>query len=325
MGREPCVKPVSLLPVSLAPDPALVATRRLLASARGLALTARRLAASGGVGQHPGRRADRSRELWQHRAYQPGDEPDRIDWKLLARSDRMFVRQGAGEVPVPVAVVLDASGSMAHPWSGREGRCKLEVASVLAAALSWLAAAQGDPFSLHVVADGRVAPLSIPGRRRSLASLVRSLVAVAPAGRWPAESAALTSSLQQAQPRGRPVGPLTRLTVVITDGHEHDGEIRAALAPLRSPGHELLLWHLIARDEREFPHEGPVWLEEWETGRVREAEAEVVRAAFHAAAESARQAWRRSWPSEALDYLALDETSSLERTLGGYLRRRRGA
>ncbi len=241
-------------PVSTAPDPALVATRRLLAAARGLALAARRLAIAPGPGHHPGRRADRSREVSQHRAYQPGDEPDRIDWKLFARSDRLFVREGAGEVPVPVSVVLDASGSMAHPWSGREGRCKLEVAGVLAAAVGWLAAAQGDPFSLHVVANGRVVPLSVAGRRWSFASLVRSLAALEPAGRWPNDAAALTASLQQAQPRGRPAGAVTRLTLVITDGHEHDGEIRAALSPLRGRGHELLLWHLVARDEHDFPH-----------------------------------------------------------------------
>lgn len=310
--------------MSTVPDPTLVAARRLLVAARGLALAARRLAASAAPGQHPGRRADRSREVWQHRAYQPGDEPDRIDWKLFARSDRMFVREGAGDVPVPVAVVLDASGSMAHPWAGREGRCKLEVAALLAAAVGWLTAAQGDPFSVHVVTKGGVVPLSGAGYRRSFASLVRLLAALKPEGRWPVEAAALTASLQHAQPLGRPAGALTRLTVVITDGHEHEGEIRAALSPLRGRGHELLLWHLLARDERDFRHRGSLRLEEWETGRTLEAEADVVRAALIAAAEAARTSWRRAWPDEALEYSVFDETSPLEVALRGYLRRRQG-
>jgi hypothetical protein len=116
---------------------------------------------------------------------------------------------------------------------------------------------------------------------------------------------------------------LTRLTVVITDGHEHDGEIRAAFAPLRSRGHELILWHLLAQEEREFPYRGPVRLEEWETGRTREADADTVRAALAAAEVQARAAWRKAWRADALDYRVLDDGTPLEVALRAYLRRRR--
>jgi uncharacterized protein (DUF58 family) len=308
--------------VPSAVDSAPPAVRRLQAAVRGLTLTARRLATGVGAGQHPGRRAERSRETWQHRAYQPGDEPDRIDWKLFARSDRYFVREGAGEVPVPVSVVLDASGSMAHAWAGPEGARKCDAARVLAAAVGWLAAAQNDPFSLHVVANGIVIPYGTAGRRHPWASLVRTLAALEPAGRWPTDPAAVTASLRQAQPRGMPNSAgLTRLTVVITDGHEHDGEIRAALA-LRSRGHELILWHLLAREEREFPYRGPVRLEEWETGRTREADADTVRAALAAAEGQAKSAWRKAWRADALDYRIIDDGTPLDVVLRAYLRRR---
>src|SRR5436190_1141751 len=55
-------------------------------------------------------------EFTEHRAYQPGDEPRYLDWKILARSDRLFVKQFEEETNLRAILLVDASRSMA--WRG---------------------------------------------------------------------------------------------------------------------------------------------------------------------------------------------------------------
>src|SRR3989454_12167928 len=55
-------------------------------------------------------------EFTEHRAYQPGDEPRYLDWKILARSDRLFVKQFEEETNLRAMLLVDASRSMA--WRG---------------------------------------------------------------------------------------------------------------------------------------------------------------------------------------------------------------
>src|SRR5256712_10867610 len=59
-------------------------------------------------------------EFTEHRPYQPGDEPRYLDWKILARSDRLFVKQFEEETNLRAMILVDSSRSMA--WRGAEGR-----------------------------------------------------------------------------------------------------------------------------------------------------------------------------------------------------------
>jgi uncharacterized protein (DUF58 family) len=110
--------------------------------------------------------------------------------------------------------------------------------------------------------------------------------------------------------------------VLLTDGHEHDGEIRAALSPLRGRNHEVLCLHFIARDEIDFPYQGPVRLEEWETGRTLETDASAVRQQALDAQEASRRAWQCTWGDARFDYLPITSDQPLERCLHALLRRR---
>src|SRR5207244_4359403 len=59
-------------------------------------------------------------EFTEHRAYQPGDEPRYLDWRILARSDRLFVKQFEEETNLRAMILVDASRSMA--WHGAPTR-----------------------------------------------------------------------------------------------------------------------------------------------------------------------------------------------------------
>lgn len=134
----------------------------------------------------------------------------------------------------------------------------------------------------------------------------------------------LALAMGRTQANGGSTGPTAtrQLTVLLTDGHEHDGEIRAALAPLRTRHHEVLFLHFIARDERDFPHEGPVLLEEWETGRTLETDASTVRRQMLEASLVSRRDWLGAWGEARFDYVPVLDEHPLDRCLHALLRRR---
>src|SRR6266702_2435601 len=93
-------------------------------------------------------------EFTEHRAYQPGDEPRYLDWKILARSDRLFVKQFEEETNLRAMLLVDASRSMA--WRGAPTRLtKRAYADRLAAALALILLRQRDATGL-ITFDGAV-------------------------------------------------------------------------------------------------------------------------------------------------------------------------
>lgn len=299
---------------------------RLMAAVQGLELCARRLVAGVVPGLHASRQPGSAREFSQYRAYQPGDEPRQIDWKLFARSDRYYLREGEVSLRLRLHLVVDATASMQHTGGPAGALRKFDIARNLAAALALLAGSQGDGVELHLVSDGRVSSV-LPGRQgQPFSRVVRALAAAEPSGRWLESPGPLTAALRRGvEGAGGSANATVDLTVVLTDGFEGGGEIRAALAPLRSLRHEVVFCHLLTRDEVDFPYRGPARFEDWETGQVIEADGALVRAAYLEGQEREREAWKRAWGGDRFDYLRILTDEPIDRVLRLYLKRRRQA
>src|SRR6266705_1450894 len=111
-------------------------------------------------------------EFTEHRAYQPGDEPRYLDWKMLARSDRLFVKQFEEETNLRAMILVDASRSMA--WRGAPARLtKRAYGDRLAAALALILLRQRDATGL-ITFDEAVREV-VPARR-GLVVLVSDLL-----------------------------------------------------------------------------------------------------------------------------------------------------
>jgi uncharacterized protein (DUF58 family) len=292
---------------------------QLLTATRWLTLAARQLVAGVLPGLHASRRVGAAREFSQYRAYQPGDEPRHIDWKLFARSDRHYVRESDIETAVNIRLILDATASMQHTDTvgPNKGRRKFDVARLLTAALAFLAQAQGDRPGLQTVADGRVTSVAGSGQRQPLERIIRRLEALEPAGRWPVSERALAAAAGVGPAAGR------EIVVLLTDGHEQQSEMRAALAPFWARGSELVLFHLRGRDEIEFPFHGTVRFEDWETGETFETDADAARAVWLERQEKHLAAWRREWSGMGrFDYVEFRLDEPPARALRAYLRQR---
>ncbi len=118
-----------------------------------LRLYSQRVSGAQGIGQHQSRSRGAGLEFAQYRAYEPGDEPRQIDWKLYARSDKFFVREAERDSPMIVWLLIDATASMAQYDAKRPEWSRLHAAKAQAACVFELALRQGDRFGVIAVND----------------------------------------------------------------------------------------------------------------------------------------------------------------------------
>lgn len=175
-----------------------LAKTALIAHTQKLDLVIRHVLAGLGHGIHAGRERGAGVEFSEYRAYAPGDEWRRVDWKLLGRADRYFVREAERDSHVAVWLVLDASASMLEPSREVEGVDKLAYARTLLGCVAAIAQRQGDAFGLVVLNGGKVQFTPAMRGPRQLQRVLLQLSRVEALGELP-DAATLRASLHFAQ------------------------------------------------------------------------------------------------------------------------------
>ena len=209
-------------------------------------------------GLHRSPRRGFSVEFAEHRQYQPGDEPRYVDWKLHARTDRLYVKQFEEETNLRAMLVLDASASMA--WSGSPDRLtKLDYATRLAAALALVLQRQRDAAGLVVFDDAIQAMLPARVRSGHWHVIARALAATVPGSGTAAEPA-----LRQV------VGMLRRrgMVVLISDLLLDRALALSALKFLRHRGHQVLVLHIADPAELDLARGDEARFRDPETGKA---------------------------------------------------------
>lgn len=284
-----------------------------------LALLARAVVEGFLAGRHLDLRPGAGVEFSQYRAYQPGDDLRRVDWRVYGRSDRLMVREAEVERDVTVRLVLDASRSMAYadPLARRRARplSKLDYGRLLVACLGYLAERQGDSIAAHVVGGG--ARLDLEARRRGedLERLCALLETAEPHGRWPPWSQ-LGPQLAGRQRR-------RQLVVLVSDLYEQGDEMSAALRALRAARHEVLVMHLVGRAELELGWHGDVVFEDLETGDTVRADTEALRPAYRARFAAHLDAWRRRILDLGAEHHLMVIDQPVDRAIESFVARRR--
>lgn len=236
----------------------------------GLRLGARRALGGQGMGMHRSRNRGSGLEFAQYRGYEPGDEPRQIDWKLYARSDRLFVREAERESPVTVWILLDASASMAQRDLPSEATSsRLHAGKVLAACIAELALRQGDRFGfIGLQAQGlRVVPPGNGTRQRD--QLLLSLHGLDAGGAFP---------------HADRLGPIWErigagdIVIVISDWF--DEAVIALAERLAAARREVLAIQLLTVAERDFPFDGGYRFHDPETGEELLGDGRALRDGF---------------------------------------------
>jgi uncharacterized protein (DUF58 family) len=161
----------------------------VLDGVRGVRWESRRRVGGGLIGAHASTRRGGGVEFSEYRVYRQGDDPRRMDWKLLARTDRPYVRVAEEQAVLPTMIVVDASGSLAYPSPGFG---KWGQACQIVVGLAAVAHASGDPVGLIVAADRGTIAVAPRTRRGTVGEIASVLEGITPAGTQSVAAAAGT-------------------------------------------------------------------------------------------------------------------------------------
>jgi uncharacterized protein (DUF58 family) len=251
----------------------------LLEAVRGVRWPARRPVAGGSPGAHPARTRGVAPEFAEYRPYRQGDDPRRLDWKLLGRSDRAFIRLAPDRAVIATLLAIDASASMA--FAG-----KWAMARHLAVACAAVGHGVGDPVGLAVAAGGGISRLAPRTRRDVVAEIARTLDAITPAG-----SVSLAAAF---------LGAPSRVLVVTDCLGDLDGLRRAARVHATAGG-EVHVVHVVARAELQPPR-GAMLATDPEDAAIARTLTDATRAAYRMAFDSWRDDVARSWRDMGVSY-----------------------
>ena len=246
-------------------------------------------------------------EFAQHREYAPGDDLRRIDWKVYARSDRHYIKEYEEETNLVAYVAMDISESMRYA-SGRVS--KLEYGSYIAASLIYLMLLQRDSVGL-VLFDENVRQVipdsSNPGHREQL---IAALEAVEPT-----EKTDLGKALEyvgrQLKRRG--------MVIVISDLFGDMARLLAGLKLLRYRGHDVIVFHILDKDELEFPFQELTLFKGMEGYGDLFAEPRALRQQYLQELDAFVRRVREECVGNRIDYQQLSTAEPLDVALSSYL------
>jgi uncharacterized protein (DUF58 family) len=217
--------------------------------------------------------------------YRQGDDPKRIDWRLLARSDRAYIRLAEDRSVVSTLIVVDATASMAYP---PKTLGKWHTASDLAVGLSAVAHASRDPVGLVIVNGAGMRQLPPRTRRGIVGEIARALDATAPNG-----GAAMASALAGVRPRTR--------IAIISDFLGDADELRRRAGEVAAAGGEVHAVHVVADEEIDPPSRSMLAVDPEDSTVARPFVAEA-RAEYVQRFASWREQLAASWRGEGLSY-----------------------
>lgn len=209
----------------------------LLDAVRTIRWPARKKSPAGPAGAHLSNTLGVSAEFTEYRAYRQGDETRRIDWKLLARSNRAYIRLSNDRTIISTMLLVDASASLAYPADSNE---KWIYARQLALGLASAAQSGGDPVGLTVVSVRDSKRLPPRTRRGAVYDIARVLDEVEPSGS--AGLAGVVPTLRSA----------ARIAIVSDFLGDSDALLTVA-SHLTAAGKEVHAIHVIHSDELDPP------------------------------------------------------------------------
>ncbi len=249
-----------------------------------------------------------SSDFAEHRAYMPGDDVRRIDWRVYGRTDRLFVREFQAETNANVTIVLDVSKSMDFHSAGIS---KLDYGRYLAASLGYLSLQQRDRVGL-ITFDEDVVTM-VPPSVKHFDRVLYELDTATPerAGGFEKPLATIARTLGR---RG--------IVALISDLYVTPKVLLDSLTDLRYRGHDVLVFHILDPDEVALPTADARQFQDMESGARLPIIHEQVRESYGNAVHAHMETLHRQLGEQRMDYRFFDTSEPLDHALFEYLTER---
>jgi uncharacterized protein (DUF58 family) len=269
-------------------------------------------------GRHRSRQLGSAGEFVDYREYAPGEDLRRLDWKVLARTGKSYVRLYQDETNLLCTLAIDVSRSMlfGSHRAGDAAGSKLEFAQYLATALSQIISHGQDQVGLAVLADRLIDAAPPGGTLRHVAHLQQLIEGLAAA-----PSTTLAPALRTLYDRTPRRGVLLLFSDFLVDDL---GEVFAAIRLFRHRQFEVVVLHLVHPEEERLPDGGHFRFEELEDGSILDCSPAEIRADYELRFESHAAAVRAGALANGCDYRRVSTAVPYLQVLGGVLVERTG-
>ena len=266
-----------------------------------------------------------SAEFSQYRHYRPGDDLKYVDWKLLARTNRVYTRQFRETTNLSALVVLDVSRSMDYPFDspdssrgvglaqGRPPASKFALARTIAAILGTLVLDQGDAAGVLAIGD-RTQFVPPRSGHHHLRVLLAELSRLTPSG---------TSTIDSALGHAAALMKRRGMVIAISDFYEDEAAI-TQIRRLRRMGHDVVAIHVLSPEELSLEVGGAAEFVDLETGRKLLVQPSSARESYTRAVGAWLAGVEREIRRDGIDYLRVTTGEPLEPALRRFLIGRRG-
>jgi uncharacterized protein (DUF58 family) len=276
-----------------------------------LELAARLVVEGARSGQHRSPFHGFTAEFSQHRPYRPGDDLKHLDWKLLARTDRLYSRQFRETTNLSAVLIVDTSASMNFPPA--PGVTKFRYAVIVAAALAHVIIEQGDAIGLMASDGDRLVYVPPRGGRLHRQLLFTTLARLEPAGICP-----LDRLIARAGELLRRRGVL----IALSDFYDASAATLGELRRVARHGHDLALLQILAPEEMTFPYSGSIEFDDLETAERRVIDADAVASTYRQAVSAFLDRYRRDVNRDGHEHVLMRTDVPVEQAVRSYLLRR---
>ena len=250
-----------------------------------------------------------SPEFADYRSYTPGDDLKNIDWKVFGRSDRFYIKRYEEESNLRAFFVVDASASMTYG----QPRSKFDVAATIACGMAGALIKQRDSVGLATISTKLSAELPQSSASSQLVRFADLLEKTKCVGET--DLGQVVKMLADKYPR-------RGLVVILSDLLTPLDTLYDSLGKLQYSGHEIVILHVLHREEVELPFKDSVIFKDMEGSEEIFAEPWAFREAYQAAMQSFIEEVRTRCQYSGIDYLQILTDENLGIRLSHFLHTR---
>ncbi len=249
-------------------------------------------------------------EFLEHKEYSPGNEIKHIDWKVLAKTDKYYVKQFEEETNLKCFVFLDTSGSMGYKSTGVS---KFEYAATLAASLSYLLLKQSDLVGFVSFSDRVLQYIPPRSRLTHLHAILNALAESKTTGKSNA-GVILNEFIEKIGRRS--------LIIIISDFFDDTKKIVRQLKYFQFKKNEIILFQILDPYELTFPFETITFFESMEDDRRILADPKSIKNRYLSEINHFLETFKQSCFENQIDYWLINSSTPLDQALIKFLARR---